>query len=55
MDRARMTVRIPQDLKEAIDRLAQKNGLTVNAIVTLAIQRYVAKNDKKEVSTYDLE
>ena len=38
---AQLTVRIPKDLREALDRASRKSGLKASEIVRLALQRHL--------------
>lgn len=53
MDRARITVRMPQDLKSDVERLAERDALSMNAVIILALRQYVAKCDKKKARRDD--
>lgn len=38
---AQLTVRIPKDLRDALDRVSRKSGLKNSEIVRLALQRHL--------------
>ncbi len=38
---AQLTVRIPKDLRDALDRVSRKSGLRNSEIVRLALQRHL--------------
>lgn len=53
MGRVRITVRMPQDLKSDVERLAERDALSMNAVIIFALRRYVAKCDRKKARSDD--
>jgi hypothetical protein len=49
MDKVKLTVRLPQPLKDDVERVAGRLGISINAAVVLALGEYVARQDKKKL------
>lgn len=48
-DKARVTVRMPGKLKADAERVSAASGVSVNAVILLALREYIARFDKKKV------
>lgn len=48
MDKKKLTIRLTESQKADAERIARRMGLSVNAVVVLALADYVARADKKK-------
>lgn len=49
MEKVQTTIRLTAKQKADVERIAKRLGISINAVIVLAIGEYIARLDKKKV------